>query len=280
MKRWIASFAASKGNPGRLLQRSFYLSLFVAVSIAVSVSSTQAAIKIKPPTNHVPRVVGHGCTLPGCPDVIVKLNPDPVTYLAPPAAGSDFMNTFIADVAQYAGWTATTASALNGDLNIKDYKAVYHGGCRGGARMDATYNPPTTAPADPSPLTFVQMWYDNYSGAKYGDIARHIDPFPNEPGDTEPFYYTATERATHKLNFIDNPANNCLACGKLTWNRFDTYLCSWDAAKKEVYVHDGWTWGYDLNCVPEPSSQLIWLMGLGVVVVRLVGRNRLAARRR
>lgn len=199
--------------------------------------------------------------------------PDPFAPIGPPAAGSQFMNTFVADQAQYPGWTAVTGTALNGTLNIDEYKAVDRmcscaevSECfAGGALMEATYTP-GTGDLVLGELTFIQMWYDDYSeNPPHGCFTYHIDPFLND--DTEPFYYTAAERATYGLQFVDNPCDWCTACPQTRVVGFDTYMCSWDAGAMTVTVHDGWSWGYDLECeggipvIPEPATMLGVLLG-------------------
>ncbi len=259
----------------RAEQLTVSLVLTVAMTVfLLLVPQRTAAISITGPLpgDHVHSVNLTKCPCgPPCVSGTSTLNPDPFpdpfAPIGPPAAGSQFMNTFVADQAEYPGWTAVTGTALNGILNIDEYKAVDRvcscaqgSGCfAGGARMVATYTPGT---GDPDELTFIQMWYDDYSESPpAGTFTYHIDPFPND--DTEPFYYTAAERATHGLQFNDNPCNWCTACPETYVNRFDAYMCSWDAGTTTVTVHDGWSWGYDLKCnpIPEPATMLGVLLG-------------------
>jgi len=96
----------------------------------------------------------------------------------------------------------------------------------------------------------------------------HIDPFPND--DTEPFYYTAAERARFGLRFLDNPSRPCPAlCPGGTI--FDTYLTSFNAATKTATVYDGWEWGY--RVVPGPSTALLISVGAGFLAWTMPRRN-------
>lgn len=239
--------------------RTCGVTLFTVAAIAWSGTPTRAAITIGAPTNHV-----HSVAVTGCPpgtSASVTLNPDPVVYTAPAAAGGMFALTFAADIAQYPGWTLAFGGALNGNLNITDYLAVNLGGCRGGASMDATYVPGVN---DPAGLTFAQMFTDNVGGGRM-----HIDPFPNDPGDTEPMYYTAAERATFGLRFVDNPSDPCPGFPATRTVRFETHMVSFNAAAMVMTSYDGWSWGYDLVCVPAPTAAA--LMAVGVLAL---GRRR------
>lgn len=246
--------------------RCLWVALLLAASLLLLTAKSTASITFAGPSdpNHLHSINLTKCPCaPPCATGTSTLNPDPVVHKAPPAAGSQFMTTFTADQAQYPGWTAVTGAALNGTVTINEYKAVDRmcdcaagSGCfAGGARLVATYARDAT---DPNTLTFIQMWYDDYHAAAPA-FTYHIDPFPND--DTEPFYYTAEERTHYGLQFVDNPCNWCTQCPKLYVNRFDIYLCSWNATTKQVTVHDGWTWGYDLNCVPEPATVILLLLG-------------------
>jgi len=291
--------------------QSKMLTLLLTATGFLLTGTAEADLTIVGPTTYNVSVHVTGCAKP-CMRATVVLAPFQIPFQAfhldPPDIGSDFMNTFIADNQEYPGWTAVKGDPLSGTLTINEYLARDDGGCKGGATMDAAYSPDTSN--DPSKLTFIQMWSDNYSGPTLGVTEMHIDPTHNEPGepftdtngngswdvgepfsdvghdgtpntrdwgekdgkynppDTEPFYYTEEERNAYGLSFRDEPYNTCLAsaCPFNYWNLFDTYLCSWDATSKQVTVHDGWSWGYDLNCVPVPTSMTLAVLGLGTAV--------------
>ena len=199
----------------------------------------------------------------------VTLNPDPVTYLAAPAAGSAFMTTFAADVGQYPGWTAVSGAALGGTLTINSYLARDYGTRnstpaksvpRGGADMNATYAP---AGGEPT-LRWIQMFTDNTGPG--GAMVMHIDPFPND--DTLPFYYTAAE-GINNLTFDDHPND---AVTSVPFNRtvtFQTYEASFNDTTKVATICDGFSWGYNIVVVPEPGSlSLLIVAGGGFLLAR------------
>ena len=245
---------------------------WVAVACGLLVwSSTWANITINGPAaaNHLNTIAL--TQLPPGASGSVTLNPDPVTYLAPPVAGSAFMNTFAADVAQYPGWTAVSGAALGGTLTINSYLARDYGTRnsatpksvpRGGADMNATYAPANGEPT----LRWIQMFTDNTGPG--GAMVMHIDPFPNDVGDTLPFYYTAAE-GIDNLTFDDHPSD---AVTSVPFNRtvtFQTYEASFNDTTMVATIRDGFSWGYNIVVVPEPGSlSLLVLAGGGFLLAR------------
>jgi hypothetical protein len=61
--------------------------------------------------------------------------------------------------------------------------------------------------------------------------------------------------------------------------RFETYLASFDNTTKVATIHDGWSWGYDINvqteAVPEPLTILAsaTALGFGAFFKREVSRK-------
>lgn len=254
-------------------------SLVILFALFLTSAAARAAITITNPVaaNHLGSIAL--TQLPPGATGTVTLNPDPVTYLAPPAALSTFMTTFAADApTQFPGWTATTGAALGGTVTINTYKARDYGSNnfpppdnlsvpRGGADMNATYVPKNT---DPAGLAWVQMFTSN-TGPGGANVV-HIDPFPNDGTDKGPGYYSNLDAGgINNLNFVDFPSS---AITTVPFNRtktFQLYLVQYDATKKTIIVDDGFSWGYNIVVVPEPAS---------AALVAFLGASLLTARRR
>jgi hypothetical protein len=234
--------------------------------------------------------------LPGGGTGTVSLNPAAITHLNPPGMGSNLFTTFAADApTQYTGWTITQGATLNGSMAInlyiaRDCPTDGSGGppkqCgtvinpAGGAGINATFTPDPNFPPTPTTLRFLQMFIDN-TGAG-GATVRHIDPFPNDdpnsladPNQGLPWYWTESEHATNStattMTFLDFPADHV---SELPFNRtvrFELYLSSFNTGTKVATVHDGFSWGYDVVAVPEPSAAL--LVGFGLAALAFARRR-------
>lgn len=143
-----------------------------------------------------------------------------------------------------------------------------------------TYTRAATDPAIAN-LHWVQMVVTNvpFGG---GPITGYIDPRPND--DTLPFYWTLVEdgqplagnKTATTYHFFDNSRRNCRNHPDFVTWRADLMLASWDGADPfNVTVYDGIRWGWDLRCVPEPGSLVIWFVG-----VVGIGRHRAVRKRR
>jgi hypothetical protein len=171
-----------------------------------------------------------------------KLAPDPVLYLAPPAAGqgvlAELANT---KNTSFAGWTFNVGAALNGTLTIDHYISSFAGTHYSGAQFQATYAP---GAGDPANLRWVQMV--DTSSPQTGATSPYIDPYPND--DTLPFYYTEPENKQWGLVFSDYPKRSHPPTSSVTW-RGNLYLVDWDGKTPgAVTVHDGVKWGFDAGC--------------------------------
>ena len=262
--------------------------LFVRIMTTVILSTSSAGLVFADITIVAPRGAAYDLTdplgnLPPGATGNVTLNPANVTHLAPPAMGSTIFTRFTAEApAQFPGWTAAAGAALNGTLTINEYDArdyVAEPGFglstpRGGADMNATFSRAATDPAI-ADLRFINLFTDN-TGAG-GALVSHIDPFPNDPGDALPWYYTNDEHNAHStatsMTFDDHPSS---AVTSIPFNRmvsFETYLATFDTATKTATIRDGWSWGYNVTAVPEPSPGLLFAVGLCTLL--FLSRRRL-----
>lgn len=202
----------------------------------------------------------------------VGLNPVVPGYLAPPAAGATIFSVFGADaVTQFPGWTAASGSALGGILTINEYNARDYvaepGGPaystpRGGVNMLATY---TRAATDPTiaNLRFIQLFTDNLNGG----VRRRIDRAQSdERTDQLPWYFSETARnnyITATTMILDDIPSDPVTIPFNRTVRFETYLATFDNTTKVATIRDGWSWGYDIQAVPEPATLLGTAMALG-----------------
>ncbi|KIO50085.1 PEP-CTERM sorting domain-containing protein [Nitrosospira sp. NpAV] len=251
------------------------------VTVAIlSVSSAGLAfadITIVPPRGTAYDLTDPLGNLPPGASGNVTLNPANVTHLAPPAMGSTIFTRFAAEApAQFPGWTAVAGAALNGTLTINEYDArdyvaeprVGFDTPRGGADMRATF---ARAAADPAiaNLRFINLFTDN-TGAG-GALVSHIDPFPNDDpaGARLPWYYTELEHAAHStaanMTFEDSPSSRVVSIPFHRTVSFETYLATFDAARQTAMIRDGWSWGYTVTAVPEPSPALLFAVGLSTL---------------
>lgn len=244
--------------------------IFTALSVPVSAFTitqpTGAAYDLSDPLTNLP---------PGATGT-VTLNPAVVGYLAPPAAGANIFTWFAAEAAtQFPSWTAVSGAALGGTLTIDEYDARDDGEPRGGADMIATYARGTTDPAIAN-LRFIQLFTDN-TGANSA-LVSHIDPVPND--DQLPWYYTDTEHTNFStattMTFRDFPSDPVTSIPFNRTVRFETYLATFDNTTKVATIRDGWSWGYDVQAVPEPATILGTAMALGggAFFKRKVSRKR------
>jgi hypothetical protein len=217
----------------------------------------------------------------------VALNPLLARYLPPPAAGATFFTQFIADAPnRFPNWTAVSGGALGGILTINEYDARDYAAeprlgwstPRGGADMDVIYSRAATDPAI-SNLRFIQMFIDNRGPNGMRGIDR-----PRVVQDMLPWYYSDaahTERSTpDTMTFFDIPSDPIPS--STPFNRtvsFETYLATFDNTTKVATIHDGWSWGYDINVqtegVPEPLTILAsaTALGFGAFFKREVSRK-------
>jgi hypothetical protein len=235
----------------------------IVLAVCLGTTPARSTIVVTGPGSHIGMLVV-------APDGdTVTLTPDPVTYLADASAA---MQARLA--AEFPGFNFTfQTGGLAGTLHINRYEAGTRGPHQGGGILEATY---TRNAADPplGQLQFVQMINSNDPAG--GTTSPYIDPRPND--DTQPFYYTSAEAADARtaaagtFRFIDFSSRPCRNHpDHITW-RGELILAS--ANGRNVDVYDGIRWGWDFQCVPEPSSLVLVTIGAVGIVFRRIVRSR------
>jgi len=87
--------------------------------------------------------------------------------------------------------------------------------------------------------------------------------------------------------FYDKPGFSCPTPGSSKYAKFETYAVWWDDYFNQdgtivdvdndghwVYVHEGFSWGFKLACVPEPLTMLCILLGIVNLTVYVHKRSR------
>lgn len=189
----------------------------------------------------------------------------------------------------FPGWTfnynTNTWGTANGTLFVDIYESVFYSNHSSGAHLQARY---VKGSGDPTNLRWIQyvdpenpfdpdQLYDPSTGlpVSNGPIAPadggFIDPYTNDGTDGGPFYwhggeignYTSASDAfgSFDLKFDDNPrvfhppvSSNGMA--------FELYLVSWNGIKTVDFL-GGIEWGFEGECVPDPASLTLSLIGLG-----------------
>lgn len=208
-----------------------------------------------------------------CPagDGANALQPDPVGYLPPPAAGAAILTELAGGDTPFAGWTFNVGTAFSGTLTIDKYQSKFVADHNSGGDIDIRYQRAATdCPA--ANLRWIQMV--TTSDPLAGATSPYIDPFPSDDpaGMDRPFYWTEAEHPTYSgganfdLRFVDfskrfHPPNS-----NVTW-RADLYLVCWDGNTPGVVtIRDGVRWGWNASCTVVPTVSE-W----GLVVMALIG---------
>lgn len=113
------------------------------------------------------------------------------------------------------------------------------------------------------------------AGQRPGTVGGPFYPFQDEDNDAAGGWQSGYQYDY----FYDKPGDPCPAPGTTTSLSFETYAVWWDdtfnadgtitdvgSNGHHVFVHEGFRWGYDLTCVPAPST-LIALAG-GLLAMR------------
>jgi len=206
---------------------------------------------------------------------------------------------------QFPGWTFTAAAAAApGTLTIEEYDAISTPQGlppnRGGVDFSALYD--DGKPVAVTTWSWIQIVtsISEEVGYPYTKNPSVDPPKPAEGGvdDSLPFYFTLAELGGFSPNIqgdsiwkgktpiqIQNPAKG----GDLRFfdepqgyltdaymrNDFDLYLASWAGGdSKTVDIYDGVRWGFQITTVPEPSSLLLLVNGLGLLAFFTIERVR------
>jgi hypothetical protein len=254
------------------------VSTFLLVCLTASVHANIAVVN--------PAGANYNLTASGADGDTSTLNPALPLYLPVNAlAGSAqtrMVNTLVAD---FPGWTfVQSVLPLNGTLNVDVLKATIFAPHVGGLDIEARYNRAVTDPAL-GRLHFAQLIDTNVPLGGAGNP--YIDPRPND--DTSPFYWTydpflADEHDVHEsggangfgafdMEFLDEPKRTCASHPSMCTWRGDLFMTEMTAYNAQtgtgtVYVYDGIRYGFDFQCVPEPASAVLLILGFGMLLQR------------
>jgi hypothetical protein len=186
-------------------------------------------------------------------------------------------------------WTWQGGASLGGSLYIDAYQAHDTGTtyCTHWAELLAHYDK-ITVPAGEK-VEWVQVYkksgaardpcgYGNQSGWSF-DPPANVKLRSGKTTDKAPFYYNEGENHYDPQpgipdNQIFRDKSQQYHLEKNSWNgdmEFDLFLVSWDGSYDEtkphtLTVHDGFAWGFNGYCTPEPSTLL--LLGSGLALLR------------
>lgn len=224
------------------------------------------------------------------------LDPSTVTLISSPT--STFQSTL---AAQYPGsaWRFHYMGAndnLKGTFNVDMYGA--YNICPEqyglGAKIKVTFTPTTDS------LIQDVLWISMYSQKTPTKTSKEIDDRAHLPVDKQPNtlygpfypYQDEDEEPPHWQSnktydyFYDAPGDSCPSPPFVGHVKFETYAAWWDdyfAADgsivdrdgdgfHDVYIHEGFSWGYDFYCVPEPTTGMILGLGAMMLIRRRGGR--------
>lgn len=184
-----------------------------------------------------------------------------------PADCYDIVVTQLED--QYPGFDYDISDVpLQGDMTVDWYKAFdreYGAVCRHGAEITAHYDQDDDDP--PVSLDWIQL-YTEHGGS--GNDWFEVDGTE----DGKPFYFTDYDDPNDYIH-VPNPGG--LVFGDTPYDSHDEaqqwsggvefYLLLASMEGSSITIYDGIIWGYDGECVPEPSSLMLLALG-GLVALR------------
>ncbi|MGD1043108.1 MAG: PEP-CTERM sorting domain-containing protein [Sedimentisphaerales bacterium] len=181
-------------------------------------------------------------------------------------------------------WDFQISDQATGTINVTTYTPFDGpGACQHGANIKIL---PNLILPDDQKLQWMQTYsYSAYAPGYNNSASGIVDPPVNyqvNKADDLPFYYDIPGRGGDDVNwgmpadrnFHDSPntqiADSLVPHGG-TWN-FSTLITSWDGTFHDtgdnvVTVYGRLDWGYSYQCVPDPASLTLALLGLGTVGV-------------
>ncbi len=184
-------------------------------------------------------------------------------------AGGAAARAFVTEVLQeFPGWTVAAGGALEGTLHISKYEARNPAPHVGGGLLQARFTGPTGG--RDGTARFAQLLDFNHPpDPRCKQPVPHLDPCPND--DKLPFYYTEGQhRESSNENstlFFDDWWQRCRSHPDHIWWRAQLFLVTWNG-ETGLTVHDGIKWGWDLRCVPEPGTLLVFGVGALALLAR------------
>ncbi len=192
--------------------------------------------------------------------------PPYVEYL--PAGGRDAQRLRTEILQEFPNWRIVVGDALEGEFHLLQYKARNPAPHVGGALLRGRFT--GSGAGREGPIRFVQLLEFNHpADPRCPHPIPHLDPCPAD--DDLPFYYTEEQHrktsTANSLLFFDDWWRRCPSHPGHLWWRADLFMVTWDGSTT-VTIHDGIRWGWDLRCVPEPSSLLVMSGGVALLFSR------------
>lgn len=211
-----------------------------------------------------------------------RLSPGKVTKIATPS--NWFQNKIQADYPAADNWNFHFVGGnanLNGKFDVKFYRA--YNDCPGsmGAEIEVEFQPDAGSLIDDVIWSQALEWdFRCYKETKMDDLSFLKELGNYTAGDKVmggPFYpfqdededgWTPPHPQTNYQydKFYDKPGRGCPDCGTKKYAKFETYAIWWDDYFKadgtiedvsndghHVFVHEGFSWGVQLKCVPKAA---------------------------